>query len=583
MALPYWNNNTKRLSDKLWFPTMDKSLVPYREFLYPFDTKNKNISFNTYTTEDACISNRLVFNELEPPDFDSIIEKRKKKQNKNESCTVKRQENKEYKNIAELVKKLDNTDIKEHLDVITKFIQKSVKIEQKQKEDAENRANRYAEEIDNCYRVIRAKKIALFLTSTQKRTILSWMKAYRFVYNRALNHIKKHNGPYNFQELRDTVKPKISPQVAQILPDNVMAGAFSELCDAYKSNFTKKHDGQINCFDMSFKKRELVETLTVEKGNFNDNSFYITYLGPIILTNDPTFDFSKVKHDCTLSYDRRSNQFTLNVPQDIVRKHCYYRKKCVALDPGERTFQTFYGLNHVGKIGDGIKHEILRHKKQIDIIQKILIKQVKKLKDDDGHIYGEKRVNKRVRKNLKRALYRVHQKIRNLVTEMHNKIALFLVCNYDRILIPKFNVQGMIKNGKKKKKKRKKKRKKAKLTKSDEDALIEKKRLKKKKYNLNKKVKWVLLKMRHYGFRQHLHHKSEEYGCKAVDVEEHYTSKTCIKCGYIHRTLGSAKVYKCPCCRIEIDRDFGGSIGVFLKNFWTVGKLPIKQKLDLRV
>ncbi|MBE9166876.1 transposase [Pleurocapsales cyanobacterium LEGE 06147] len=41
--------------------------------------------------------------------------------------------------------------------------------------------------------------------------------------------------------------------------------------------------------------------------------------------------------------------------------------------------------------------------------------------------------------------------------------------------------------------------------------------------------------------------------------------RKCTKCGQIHRTLGGNKKFKCPHCGYEIDRDFNGAFGIFLK------------------
>ncbi|MFN6153591.1 MAG: zinc ribbon domain-containing protein [Dolichospermum sp.] len=39
-------------------------------------------------------------------------------------------------------------------------------------------------------------------------------------------------------------------------------------------------------------------------------------------------------------------------------------------------------------------------------------------------------------------------------------------------------------------------------------------------------------------------------------ITEEYTSKTCTKCGHVHRKLGSSKNFVCLNCGYEIPRDF---------------------------
>jgi len=55
---------------------------------------------------------------------------------------------------------------------------------------------------------------------------------------------------------------------------------------------------------------------------------------------------------------------------------------------------------------------------------------------------------------------------------------------------------------------------------------------------------------------------------RLVRVSEEYTSKTCTKCGHVHRKLGGSKIFKCPNCGHEIPRDFNGALGIFLKALW---------------
>ena len=50
-----------------------------------------------------------------------------------------------------------------------------------------------------------------------------------------------------------------------------------------------------------------------------------------------------------------------------------------------------------------------------------------------------------------------------------------------------------------------------------------------------------------------------------VDVTEEYTSKTCSKCGHIHKKLGGSKRFTCPSCGHKLDRDLNGAFNILLK------------------
>lgn len=79
-----------------------------------------------------------------------------------------------------------------------------------------------------------------------------------------------------------------------------------------------------------------------------------------------------------------------------------------------------------------------------------------------------------------------------------------------------------------------------------------------------------MLTWSHYSFRKILENKSKQYPwCKVFVVNEAFTSKTCGCCGFIHAKLGSSKTFKCPRCKIEMDRDVNGARNILLR-FMTV-------------
>ena len=59
--------------------------------------------------------------------------------------------------------------------------------------------------------------------------------------------------------------------------------------------------------------------------------------------------------------------------------------------------------------------------------------------------------------------------------------------------------------------------------------------------------------------------KAREYDAVVIEINESYTSKTCGKCGYILNDLGGKKVFECPVCGLEIDRDYNGVRNVYLR------------------
>jgi putative transposase len=185
------------------------------------------------------------------------------------------------------------------------------------------------------------------------------------------------------------------------------------------------------------------------------------------------------------------------------------KKQIVALDPGVRTFQTTYSPDGASKkLGDRASCRIFRMMRYAD--------RLSAFKD----------------KRSKRKRQRLENRIGNIVTEMHWKIARELATEYETIIIPAFETQRMARKWKRK---------------------------------INKTVVRMMLRLAHYKFREKLEHVAKKLGSRVVVVTEEYTSKTCGRCGVVHDKLGGAKKFKCPNCEIRIDRDGNGARNICIK------------------
>ena len=92
-----------------------------------------------------------------------------------------------------------------------------------------------------------------------------------------------------------------------------------------------------------------------------------------------------------------------------------------SLDPGERTFQTLYGMDHVITFGNTMRQSIEKKLFKIDEMKSKL----------------DKYNNRKKRK--KKSMNRQHNKIKNIKDELHYKICLYLCRNYDRIMVTDFS------------------------------------------------------------------------------------------------------------------------------------------------
>ena len=194
-------------------------------------------------------------------------------------------------------------------------------------------------------------------------------------------------------------------------------------------------------------------------------------------------------------------------------------QQAIALDPGVRTFLTGFDGNKVVELGKGSISRIVVICKRLDQLQSEITK-------------ATGRDKKRKRFNLRKVAQQLRIKVRNLVDECHKKAACYLTSNYLQVIIPTFESSEMVYKAQRK---------------------------------IGNKTARSLLTWAHYRFKQRLINQAAKRGCQVIEVTEEYTSKTCSKCGHIHRKLGGSKKFNCPECGHQIDRDANGSINIYLK------------------
>jgi putative transposase len=80
----------------------------------------------------------------------------------------------------------------------------------------------------------------------------------------------------------------------------------------------------------------------------------------------------------------------------------------------------------------------------------------------------------------------------------------------------------------------------------------------------NKHLAKEIAEQKWYEFTRQMQYKCEWAGIEFVQVDRYYpSSKTCSHCGYIKKDLKlSDRIYKCPVCGLEIDRDLNAAINL---------------------
>lgn len=405
----------------------------------------------------------------------------------------------------------------ENISFVTNKTQKIKKSEKQEKEEKE----------------YKMKKIKFIPTKEQIKVLKKWWNDYRYTYNYSL-WLRKETDLTNISKLklRNMVTPEVCNSTRTWIletPKGIREQAVFELCKNYNSCYSNYKAGNIDFFEIKYltkknpkwsiripsnafkiyntknpKWKNKIVTIFPKKGPRGYKNLKITGNSPLFRMQEP---LPSIKHDSIIHFDGLS--YYLCIPVDIENQDKKLGNNIVSLDPGVRTFQTMYSLN-----GECYK---LGHN-NFSRIFKILL-------------WIDNNISK-TSKNNKIRILKARRKIKRLINEMHNKIINFL-CNYSKIiLLPKFETKQMIKNVSRK---------------------------------INKKCVRNMCTYSHFKFQQKLIHKARETGTKILIVNESYTSKTCGSCGFINNNLNSNKIYKCPNCKITIDRDFNGARNILLR------------------
>ncbi|WP_333289311.1 transposase [Microcoleus sp. D2_18a_B4] len=233
-------------------------------------------------------------------------------------------------------------------------------------------------------------------------------------------------------------------------------------------------------------------------------------------------DFCLINYDRAVEVTYNKGRWFVNMPVEMDVPESKNGGKTIALDPGLRCFLTGFDGNSFTEFGKHDFGKIARLCQHLDKMQS-------KLSRSKGSEFS------RLRYRLKQAMERVRTKIKNLRSEIHKQVASHLARNYDVIYLPTFETSQMVARGTRK---------------------------------LNSKSARAMMTWAFYQFSQTLEHLCNRYGSRLIRVTEEYTSKTCTKCGHIHKKLGSSKTFRCPNCGYEMPRDFNGALGIFLKALW---------------
>jgi putative transposase len=378
--------------------------------------------------------------------------------------------------------------------------------------------------------IIKSKLIKLSLTRSQRKIIEKWVVVSRFVYNWTIALLRDYvtfdvamSRPYdefigpmpcvkgNKPSWMDIKKmlTRLLPEWTKDTPFQIKGIAIKDAHSAYWATVkANKGSGHFPSFRFRSRK-DMEQSIFIPKTAISNKGVYSSITGKGLRFAEP---LPELIMDSRLIW--RAGKYYLATPFRQQRvPFGENQARVVAIDPGVRTFATFYSDVSCGEIGSGDFSRIQRLAFYMDDLISRMAK-----------------ANKQEKKAMRKALATMQDKIKNLIDELHHKAALFLVTNFDCILLPHFETSQMVgKAGRK----------------------------------IRSKTVRNMLTFAHFRFKLFLKHKAFEYGKTVIDVSEAYTSKTHPQTGEI-RNIGGAKRIKLQ-DGSWIGRDFVGAFNIMLK------------------
>ena len=355
-----------------------------------------------------------------------------------------------------------------------------------------------------------------------------WFGAARYAYNQTVELLTGDDAPPAVKtKVRDLILPTLPPW-HRSAPREVLVGAVFDACRAVSA--VKKFNAQLardksrgsrqgeGFARVRFRSRKNPrQTFTVQANCVSDAGIYRSKLGDMQMAEKLPVPVNR--NICRLSL--RYGQYHLAVPYDEkLPPERENQARVVALDPGVRSFLTWYSADSVGKIGEGAFFRIQRLCERLDDL-----------------LSRAAKAPARRRRNIRRAAGRMRIRIENLVQELHRQAARFLVDNFDVILLPTFETSEMVERGRRR---------------------------------IRSKTVRNLLSLAHYRFGMFLRHKAREAGVVVLSVSEAYTTKTVSWTGEVLEDVGGASVVVGGDGK-RMDRDYNGARGIYLR---ALGDIP---------
>ena len=355
---------------------------------------------------------------------------------------------------------------------------------------------------------VKARRIRIYPTLQQQQTIKEWIGAVRWTYNQSVNFLndEQTKGKRTIKDLRArSVNNDVTEKAwTSTIPYDVRDEGARDAKKAIASNMAKqrirKAQGLKHSFRLDYRRKKFSsqETIAIHSKHWRKTrGLYFDLLGSSgtkLKASEPL--------PIDLVYDSRPirtrlNEYYLCIPMGggpaIDNQDPDPASPCViALDPGVRTFMTGYDAS--GRIIEWGPSDTTRIHRLCKCLDSLLARC--------------KLANHSRRYKMRRAALRIRRRIRNLVDDLHRKLAKWLCQSYRVVLIPLFETQQMVKK-------------------------------KGGHRRLHSKTARAMCTWSHYRFRQHLISKAREYPhVRIQETTESTQARRAVVVGYRTTSLG---------------------------------------------
>ena len=248
------------------------------------------------------------------------------------------------------------------------------------------------------------------------------------MFNKTVEYLKQPGTKAQWMKIAPTIKSEL-PEWADPVPYQIKKIAIRDACFAVRDAKKKTQKGEKSLGKFRSRK-DRVQSIFVPSTAIKAKGVYHTILGELRLSQDlpeKIKDSRLILHPCSCAAAPEQGQYFLCVSTEtsVVATENQSGDIC-ALDPGVRTFLSFYSPVGAGKIGNkdfGRLHRLGFYLDQ-------LVSRISKAKAG-------------VKRRLKKAADKLRTKIYNLINEIHHQAANWLTKNFGLILLPTFSTSQM--------------------------------------------------------------------------------------------------------------------------------------------